>query len=161
MSFPDVIVRGGAGRARRATRRVAAGSRTGAVLLAGEFTRETPAPFEQLPDDCTRLTIAVVARKPRLLCFGLPLCGVACMESVQRELDEAAQRRACRLAHAAPPGVRVEHVVVRSWRELARHARGHAYDAVLVADAPRWTIDRVFAWAARRRPGPLATPRIA
>ncbi len=124
----------------------------GAVLLAGEFTRTPPEDLiltlDALAECRTTVTVAVVAEPPGLLGLFLPLSGGACATELRRDLLREAAQRACALAHLAPSDLRVEHLAVGGWRELARHAQERSYDEVVVGEPPRRHVDRRLVRAA-------------
>jgi hypothetical protein len=115
------------------------------VLLAGEFTSapevEVAHALRSVHGRCACLTVAVVAVPHRLLGYGLPFCGAALIDQMQDGLERDAQRRACRVACMAPDGVRVQHLVVAGWRDLARHVERRGYDVVVWEPPGRW-LDR-------------------
>src|SRR4051794_37901785 len=89
------------------------------VLLAGEFSGTQDVDMSTLlrdvPGPCVRLTVAVVAVPTRMLCYGMPFCGVALIDQANEGLMRDAGRKACRLASAAPDGVCAEHLVTERW----------------------------------------------
>ena len=118
----------------------------GTVLFAGEFrgtsAEELILALDGLAPRCTSLTVAVVAVPTRVPGPCVPFVGCVAVEQSRREVMHEAACRACRLATLAPPVLRVEHLAVAGWSELARHAARRGYDAVVIAEPPSRRGDR-------------------